>query len=102
MNENKTKFMVSRSRSSTRLKQSVSVANLYNFEVMDEFVNLGSVINKNHIISLKIKQRIMLRSTSEIKLSVEKQNPITSDSYTRCLGLWSRIQDHIASRGLVK
>ena len=69
VNEDKTKLLVSTSRRSTRLGQYVNVDNRHNFEVVDEFIYLGSAVNKNNDVSLEIKRRIVLANRCYFALS---------------------------------
>ena len=69
VNEDKTKLMVSTGKPSTRLDQRVNVDNRYNFEVVDEFIYLGSAVNTNNNVSLEIKRRIVLANRCYFGLS---------------------------------
>ena len=69
VNEDKTKLMVSSSRTSCRLDKRVNVDNRYNFEVVDNFIYLGSAVNKNNDVSLEIKRRIVLANGCYLGLS---------------------------------
>ena len=60
--------MISKGKTSTRLDQRVNVGN-HNFEVVDEFIYLGSAINKNNNVSLEIKRRIVLANRCYFGLS---------------------------------
>ncbi|MGC8830944.1 MAG: hypothetical protein ACP5TE_14360, partial [Verrucomicrobiia bacterium] len=60
VNENKTKYFVSTCKDSS-LGESVEMEN-FKFEVVKDFVYLGSSINTNNNISLEIRRRITLAS----------------------------------------
>ena len=68
VNEDKTKIMISTDKTTTRLDQRVNVGN-HNFEAVEEFIYLGSAINKNNNVSLEIKRRIVLANRCYFGLS---------------------------------
>ena len=67
VNENKTKYFVSTCKDSS-LGESVEMGN-FKFEVVKDFVYLGSSVNTNNNISLEIRRRITLASRCYYGLS---------------------------------
>ena len=68
VNEDKTKYLLSTNKESRRLGQHVTVDN-YTFEVVKDFVYLGTSINTNNNVSLEIKRRITLANRCYFGLS---------------------------------
>ena len=59
VNEGKTKYMLSTSGVVPRMGPQIT-ANNYNFDVVKEFIYLGTAINTNNDVSLEIKRRVTL------------------------------------------
>ena len=84
---------------STRLDQRVNVGN-HNFEVVDEFIYLGSAENKNNNVSLEIKRRIVLANRCYFGLSKRFRDKALSratkiqlyQTLTTCFAIWRRKQ----------
>lgn len=68
VNADKTKLMVSTHRTSSRLGPTVEVEN-YNFEIVNDFIYLGTAINKTNNISFEIKRRTILANRCYFGLS---------------------------------
>ena len=68
VNEGKTKYFVSTTKESRRRGQQVAIDN-YNFEVVKDFVYLGTSINNTNDVSLEIKRRITLANRCYFGLS---------------------------------
>ena len=79
VNEDKTKLMVASARGASRLHPGDRVeAGNCNFEVVDEFIYLGSAVNKNNDISLEIKRRIVAANRCYYGLSKQFRNKALS------------------------
>ena len=59
VNEDKTKYMLSKSRDVRRIDSQIT-ADKYTFETVKEFIYFGSAIIAKNYISLEIKSRITL------------------------------------------
>ena len=59
VNEGKTKYLLSTSGVVPRVVSQI-MANSYHFDVVMEFVYLGTAINTNNDVSLEIKRRVTL------------------------------------------
>jgi len=68
VNEGKTKFMICSSRESQRLGTQLN-ADTYNFEVVKDFIYLGSAVTSKNDVSLEIKRRITLANRCYFGLS---------------------------------
>ena len=68
VNEGKTKYMLSTTRNTRRVGTHV-IADNYTFEVVPEFIYLGTAVNSNNDISLEIKRRITLANRCYYGLS---------------------------------
>lgn len=70
VNENKTKYMLSSKKEARhhQLGQNVTIGN-YNFEVVKEFIYLGTVVDSSNNMGLEIKRRTMLANNAFFSLS---------------------------------
>ena len=59
VNEDKTKYMVSTTKEAARMKPSIAVDN-YTFEVVNNFVCLGTSVNTTNNVSLENQRRLTL------------------------------------------
>ena len=59
VNGEKTMLMVSSRKTSSRLGPTVELEN-YSFEVVKDFIYLGTAINKTNDISFKIRSRVVM------------------------------------------
>ena len=59
VNENKTKYMLATSGVVSCMGSQIT-ANSYNFDVVKEFLYLGTAINTNNDVSLAINHKVML------------------------------------------
>ncbi|XP_073848775.1 uncharacterized protein [Musca autumnalis] len=77
VNGDKTKLMVSTRKASIELGPTVDVGT-YNFEVVKDFVYLGTAINTTNNISCEIRRRIVLANRCYYGLSKQFKNKATS------------------------
>ena len=59
VNEGKTKYMLTTSGVVPRMGSQIT-ANSYNFEVVKQFIYLGTAMNTNNDVSLEIKRRVTI------------------------------------------
>ncbi|WP_215796742.1 hypothetical protein, partial [Vibrio anguillarum] len=79
MNEDKTKYLLSSNKQSahSRLGSHVTVDS-HNFEVVDNFVYLGTSINNTNNVSLEIQRRITLANRCYFGLSRQLKSKVLS------------------------
>lgn len=77
VNSDKTKLMVSTTKTSSRLGRTVEVEN-HNFEIVQDFIYLGTTINKTNNISFEIKRRTILANRCYFGLSKQFKNKAIS------------------------
>jgi hypothetical protein len=76
VNENKTKYFVS-TNGEMNLGTTIPIGS-YNFEIVKDFVYLGSSVNMNNNISLKVKRRVTLANRCYFGLSNQLRNKALS------------------------
>ena len=77
VNGEKTKLMVSTLKTSSRLGPTVELEN-YSFEVVKNFIYLGTAINKTNDIRFEIQRRIVMADRCYYGLSKQFRNKATS------------------------
>ena len=73
VNEGKTKYMLSSCRGTRRIGTEVS-CDSYAFDVVEEFIYLGTAINANNDVSLEIKRRVTLANRCYFGLNKQLRN----------------------------